>query len=919
MKGKKLLLTLLLAISILGMSFYGTGTSWGYKTEGSIGAIIIDGTPPPVLEPPAREPTSEIQGVSKILSGVPAFDWCYGCSATSAAMMMGYYDNNGYPDMYKGPANGGVCPMTNQTWGAGKCPLSATMQSVDQRMSRGHVDDFWVDTYSSEPDPYITNKWVMHALGDCTGDYMGTNQSRYGNIDGGTMFWEDDAGDKLSDYTGSEPTYRDGCHGMKLFVQSRGYTVLENFTQRIKGQGNDPAKGFTFDDFKAEIDAGRPVMIQVTSHSMLGYGYDTSDGTNKIYIRDTWDHAAHTMTWGGTYSSMRLQHLGVTVLKLKSATPPTVETAQATRVGASSAQLNGKLTSLGTESSVTVKFEYGTKAGGPYSWSTTGETKTATCNFYAMVSGLSNGTKYYFRAKATGGSGTSYGQEMYFIATNAVPPITPNLKAPANESTVSTQHPKLEWDAIPGDVTFKVQVSDSSDFATKVVDASNISGSYYEVNDATLFWNSLYYWRAASVNAQNVVSSWSDIWSFRTASAPPPNPPSNLAATAVSTSQINLTWSDNSNNETGFSLEKREGLSGTWELVTNLQPDVVSYSVKNLNHTTVYYFRIRSVNVNSYSDYSNIANAKTFPPDPDTPTLKTPTSGTVFQYLTPKLEWNTSNYASYYRLQVSTASDFSTTVVDKNNITGTSYDITAGTINWKTKYYWRVKAFNSVDVGSAWSSVWDFQTSDPTPNPPSNLVATAVSSSQINISWKDNSSNETGFEIERRNGLGSYSKIASVDKDVTSYSNTALTADTEYFYRVRAINENGASIYCTEASAKTLPLPPGLPFPSSPTYGSTVSSLTPTLQWSSGDRATSYNLQISTSMMFSSTVVDVTGITTTSYVCPTLNTSTTYYWRIKSVNAAGSSDWTSPYSFKTKASYYSFVGKIVDAILSVLR
>ncbi|HOU08293.1 MAG TPA: fibronectin type III domain-containing protein [Caldisericia bacterium] len=919
MKGKKLLLTLLLAISILGTSFYGVGTSLGYKTEGNIGAIIIDGTPPPVLEPPAREPTSQVQGVAKTLTGVPGFDWCYGCSATSAAMMMGYYDNNGFPDMYKGPTNNGVCPMNNQSWGYGKCPLSATMQSLDQRKNRGHVDDFWVDTYSSEPDPYITNGWVMHALGDCTGDYMGTNQSKYGNIDGGTMFWEDDVGDKLSDFDDYEPTYRDGCHGMKLFVQSRGYTVLENFTQRIKGKGTDPNKGFTFDDFKAEIDAGRPVMIQVTSHSMLGYGYDTSDGTNKIYIRDTWDYAAHTMTWGGSYSSMGLQHYAVTVLKLKSATPPTVQTVQASRVGPSSAQLNGKLTDMGSETSVTVKFEYGTKSGGPYSWSTSGETKTATGTFYAMISGLSNGTKYYYKAKATGGSGSAYGDEMSFIATNATAPITPNLKSPANESTVSSQHPKLEWNAVAGDVTYKVQVSEGSDFATKIVDASNISTAFYEVNDATLFWNSLYYWRVASVNAQNVVSSWSDVWYFRTASAPPPNPPSNLTATAVSTSQINVAWTDNSDNETGFSLEKREGLSGAWELVSNLQPNVVSYSVKSLKDTTLYYFRVRSVNVNSYSDYSNLASAKTHPPTPDTPTLKTPTTGTVFQYLNPSLEWNIANNASYYRLQVSTVSDFSTTVIDKNNLTVTKYDIAIGTLNWKTKYYWRVRAFNSIDVGSNWSTVWDFQTSDPTPNPPSDLVATAVSSSQINLTWKDNATNETGFEIERRNGLGSYTKIASVGEDVTSYSNTALTADTEYFYRVKAINDNGSSQYCTEASAKTFPLPPGLPFPSSPTYGSTVSSLTPTLQWSSGDRATSYDLQVSTSMTFPSTVVNATGITTTSYVCPTLNVSTTYYWRIRSVNAAGSSNWTSPYSFKTKASYYSFIGKIVGVILSFLK
>ena len=88
-----------------------------------------------------------------VLEHVPAFDWSYGCSATSAAMMAGYYDNTGYPNMYTGPANGGLCPMNNSTWGYGKCPLSATEQDVDGLPTRGHVDDFWISYGNGGPDP----------------------------------------------------------------------------------------------------------------------------------------------------------------------------------------------------------------------------------------------------------------------------------------------------------------------------------------------------------------------------------------------------------------------------------------------------------------------------------------------------------------------------------------------------------------------------------------------------------------------------------------------------------------------------------------------------------------------------------------------------------------------------------------------
>jgi uncharacterized repeat protein (TIGR01451 family) len=69
--------------------------------------------------------------------------------------------------------------------------------------------------------------------------------------------------------------------------------------------------GFTYANFKAEIDAGRPVLIQLEGHTMLGYGYNDP---STIYIHDTWDYLDHSMTWGGTYGGM--QHKGVTVLKL---------------------------------------------------------------------------------------------------------------------------------------------------------------------------------------------------------------------------------------------------------------------------------------------------------------------------------------------------------------------------------------------------------------------------------------------------------------------------------------------------------------------------------------------------------------------------------------------------------------------------
>jgi alpha-tubulin suppressor-like RCC1 family protein len=90
------------------------------------------------------------------------------------------------------------------------------------------------------------------------------------------------------------------------------------------------------------------------------------------------------------------------------------------------------------------------------------------------------------------------------------------------------------------------------------------------------------------------------------------------------------------------------------------------------------------------------------------------------------------------------------------------------------------------------------------PTAPTNLVATAVSTSAIDLSWNDTANNESGFKIERKTGsAGTYSQIAQVGANVTSYSDTGLSSATQYFYQVRASNGDGDSAYSNEANATT--------------------------------------------------------------------------------------------------------------------
>ena len=182
---------------------------------------------------------------------------------------------------------------------------------------------------------------------------------------------------------------------------------------------------------------------------------------------------------------------------------------------------------------------------------------------------------------------------------------------------------------------------------------------------------------------------------------------------ALSSSQINLAWTDNASNETGFKVERKTGAGGTYAQVATVGANITTYSDTGLTANTNYFYRVRANNSSGDSAYSNEANAMT----PDT-----------------------------------------------------------------------------------------------TPTAPSNLAANAVSTTQINLAWSDNASNETGFKIERKTGSGgTYAQIGTVGANVTSYSDSGLTSGTTYYYRVRANNAVGDSGYSNEANATTFSNPPAAP------------------------------------------------------------------------------------------------------------
>ena len=236
--------------------------------------------------------------------------------------------------------------------------------------------------------------------------------------------------------------------------------------------------------------------------------------------------------------------------------------------------------------------------------------------------------------------------------------------------------------------------------------------------------------------------------------------------------------------------------SSTVVTVTAGQTSITDFKLSRLNHPAS----------------TNEASATPLPPPPAAPTLKLPTNGSTVSSLTPRLEWNASTGAASYGVQVSTNSIFTSLRENQTGITNTYYEVPSGVLNWNTTYYWRVNAESSLGI-SSWSAYWYFRTAaGPPPNAPTNLTATAISSSRIDLSWQDNSDNESGFKVERKTGAGgTYTQIATVGANVTSYGSTGLLANATYYYRVRAFSAAGNSGYSNEASATTLPPPPAAP------------------------------------------------------------------------------------------------------------
>ncbi len=258
-------------------------------------------------------------GVNVVLTGVPDYEWDAGCFGTASGNLMGYWDRHGFPNFYTGPTAGGVAPLTSGGANVGIRSLWASRAGLDGRSSTnyGHMDDYWVVYESPDQDPYVTAGRPEHTP-DCIGDFIGLSQKKWsdlngecdGNIDAFSFVFWDENGDRRSNFMMDHPAgsaIPDIASGLKAWTKFRGYDA-ETFSQLADFNPKVPTgHGFTFEDLKAEIDAGYPVLLFLQKydefsrtfdgmpranphmHGMLAYGYYISDsGDQRVRYRTSW-------------------------------------------------------------------------------------------------------------------------------------------------------------------------------------------------------------------------------------------------------------------------------------------------------------------------------------------------------------------------------------------------------------------------------------------------------------------------------------------------------------------------------------------------------------------------------------------------------------------------------------------------------
>jgi fibronectin type 3 domain-containing protein len=287
-----------------------------------------------------------------------------------------------------------------------------------------------------------------------------------------------------------------------------------------------------------------------------------------------------------------------------------------------------------------------------------------------------------------------------------------------------------------------------------------------------------------------------------------------LTAVAISSNQVKLSWTAASN-VTGYRV-RRSANGGAWSQIASPTGNTTSYTDTNLSAGATYTYLVQAYDATSSVD-SNPASVTLAP--------KAPGGGLSAKAISSSqinLAWSNVSGETGFKIQRSSDN----VQWDQVGTAGANVLTFQDTgLNPVTMYYYRVLATNA-GGDSAPGSVSKATTLVAPPAAPSNLAARAVSSTRINLSWTDNSSNEQGFRIQRSSdGGNAWLQIGQVAANTTTFADTHASSGITYLYLVCAYNGGGNSPSSNLAQGMSAQLPTRLPEPSLGVYVNAGSKL----------------------------------------------------------------------------------------------
>ncbi len=376
-------------------------------------------------------------------------------------------------------------------------------------------------------------------------------------------------------------------------------------------------------------------------------------------------------------------------------------------------------------------------------------------------------------------------------------------------------------------------------------------------------------------------------------------PPSDLKA-AVSATEVDLYWLDNSTTEDGFKIWRYTS-GGSYTEIASVGADSTSYRdrgscvylVSGLSCTGLlpgtYYYKVQAYTNTAASDFSGEASVTVEDtpaaslPKPPTNLLAVATSGTSVS-----LRWsdNSTDENGFVIERESEGSSYvkiGSTAPDATHFADTG--LTAGAV-----YYYRVKAYNAAGDSPYSNEEKVVLTGSSLPAAPKNLLGLCTSPTSVSLQWSDNSTNEEGFKVERMTEGGSFIEIGTAPANSAHFADSGLTSGAVYCYRVRAYNATGDSPYSNEAKVVLS----GLTLPAAPQDLSALgtSSTSVSLRWS--DNSTNEEGFKVERMTEGGSFIEIgtAPVNSTHFADSGLTTGTTYYYRVRAYNATGYSSYS---------------------------